>query len=218
MTLNTILVKRTKDKIMQDSKDLNWDEKLNVATEIFDFSEEDYQNYGYDPTPYIVLERLVGLDILNNDDVIVDYGCGKGRVGFFLNNQVGCRIIGIDHSERLLEMANKNLESYGDNGDIAFIHSKAEEYIPDEANRFYLFNPFSTKIFRWVLKRIEESYEKNPREILIFFYYSTIEYRLYLPTEPRLELVESLDFTAEEIGDTVDAKLSVFRFRPRKDL
>lgn len=199
---------------MQDSKDLNWDEKLNVDTEIFDFSEEDYQNYGYDPTPYIVLERLVQLDILNSEDVVVDYGCGKGRIGFFINSQVGCRIIGVDHSERLLEMANKNLESYGDNGEIVFVHSKAENFIPDEANRFYLFNPFSTKIFRWVLKRIEESFRKNPRDILIFFYYSTIEYRMYLPTEPRLELVESVDFAADEINDTVDARLSVFRFRP----
>lgn len=204
----------TKDKIMQNSGDLNWDEKLNVSTEIFDFSEEDYQNYGYDPTPYIVLEKLIQLDMLKKEDVVVDYGCGKGRISFFINNQVGCKVIGIDHSERLLEMAAKNLESYGDNGEIVFIHSKAEDYIPDEANRFYLFNPFSTKIFRWVLKRIEESYEKNPREILIFFYYSTIEYRLYLPSEPRLELIETLDFTADEINDTVDAKLSIFRFRP----
>ena len=201
---------------MHNSKDLNWDEKLKISTDIFDFSQEDYQNYGYDPTPYLVLERLVQLNILKKEDVVVDYGCGKGRISFFINSQVGCKVIGVDHSEKLLEIANKNLESYGKNDDIVFIHSKAEDYIPDEANRFYFFNPFSTKIFRWVLKKIEESYEKNPREMLIFFYYSTIEYRMYLPTEPRLELVKSLNFAADEINDTVDAKLDIFRFHPMK--
>lgn len=203
-----------KDKLMQNSGDLDWDEKLNVDTEIFDHADEDYQNYGYDPTPYIVLEDLVRLDLLSEDDVVVDYGCGKGRISFFINSQVGCRIIGIDHSERLLEMARRNLKSYGGCEDIVFIHSKAEEYVPDEANRFYFFNPFSTKIFRQVLRRIDESYKRKPREILIFFYYSTIEYKLYLPTETRLELIESLEFTEEQINDTSPAKLSVFRFRP----
>ena len=187
---------------MNDSNDLAWDSKLKVYTEIFDYFEEDYQNYGYDPTPYVVLEELVKLNLIKKEDVVVDYGCGKGRIGFFLNNQIGCRVIGVDHSERLLNVASKNLERYGDNGEITFVHSKAEEYVPDEAN-----------IFRQVLKRIEESKERNPREILIFFYYSTIEYITYLPTERRLELIKSVHFSEEVILDRVPAKLDVFRLK-----
>lgn len=203
---------------MLKSNDLYWDSKLNIKTMIFDYMEEDYQNYGYDPTPYIVLEELIKLDLIKKEDIIVDYGCGKGRIGFFLNNQIGCKVVGIDHSERLLKMATKNLESYGDNGDIKFIHSKAEEYLPTDANYFYFFNPFSTKIFRQVLRKIEESKENNPREILIFFYYSTVEYKIYLPTEPRLELIKSIDFTEEMINDQVPAKLDIFKFKIYKDL
>lgn len=198
---------------MNNSNDLFWDSKLNVHTDVFDYLEEDYQNYGYDPTPYVVLEKLIDLDILSSDDVLVDYGCGKGRVEFFINNQVGCKTIGIDHSKRLLSMAKNNLTSYGNNDNICFIHCKAEEYIPDEANCFYLFNPFSSKIFRQVLRRIEESRKANPREILIFFYYSTVEYNMYLPTESRLELVKSVTFSPEEIEDNVSAKLDVFKLK-----
>lgn len=201
---------------MQDSNDLMWDGKLNISSGSVDYSNEDSQNYGYDPTPYVVLEDLVRLDLLKKEDVVVDYGCGKGRIGFFLNDQVGCRVIGIDHDERLLETAKRNLEQY-ESDDVVFIYSKAEEYNPDGANRFYFFNPFSTRIFREVLKRIEESYEKSPRDILIFFYYSTIEYKLYLPTEPRLELIESVYFTAEKINDPQDAKLDIFRFHSLDD-
>lgn len=198
---------------MENSNDLEWDDKLNVSTNICDDSQEDDDNYGYDPTPYIVLEKMVRLDLLKKDDVIVDYGCGKGRACFFLNSQVGCKVIGIDFSSRLLEMANENLKRYGNDGNIIFINSKAEDYVPTDANCFYFFNPFSTKIFRQVLKRIGESYEKRPRDILIFFYHGTIEYELYLPTETRLELIESVEFTKEEINYISPAKLLVFRFR-----
>ena len=200
--------------MMKNSCSTDWDKKLNISTESVDYSDEDNQNYGYDPTPYIVLERLVELDILKKDDVVVDYGCGKGRICFFINSQVGCRIIGIDHSERLLEIARKNLEGYGDGADIDFVNSKAEDYVPDGANCLYFFNPFSSHVFQEVLRRIGESYGRNPREILIFFYYSTIEYRLYLPTEPRLKLVESVYFSEDEIDNDTPAKLDVFKFNP----
>ena len=199
---------------MECTNDLNWDRKLNISTEIIDYSKEDDDNYGYDPTPYVVLQNLIKLDILKKEDIIVDYGCGNGRIGFFLNNQIGCKVIGIDHDERMIEKANENLKRYGNNENIIFIHSKAEDCIPDESNCFYFFNPFSTKIFRKVLERIGESYKRQAREILIFFYYSTIEYKLYLPSEPRLELIESLDFSEEEINNDMPAKLTVFRFHP----
>ena len=199
--------------MIDHSYNQQWDEKLKIYTNIFDYFEEDYQNYGYDPTPYVVLEEMIKLELITQDDIVVDYGCGKGRIEFFLNNQIGCRVIGVDHSERLLKVAKNNLKLYGDNGKISFIHHKAETYTPREANMFYFYNPFSSKIFRQVLKRIEESLEENPREILIFFYYSTIEYKTYLPTEPRLELIESVNFTPEEINDRVPAKLDVFKFK-----
>lgn len=197
---------------MLGSRDCIWDEKLNVSTQSVDYSLEDDMNYGYDPTPYIVLERLVQLDLLKEEDVVVDYGCGKGRISFFINSQVGCKVVGIDHSENLLEIANENLKSYGGSDDIVFINAKAEEYMPDGANCLYFFNPFSSHIFQKVLKKIEESYETNPREILIFFYYSTIEYKLYLPTEPRLEIMDCVYFSEDEIGGDMPARLDVFRF------
>lgn len=198
---------------MKASDEEKWDMKLNVNTCVYDYSQEDYQNYGYDPTPYVVLEELVKLDLIKKDDIIVDYGCGKGRIGFFLNNQVGCKVIGIDHNKRLIKKAKNNLENYGYTEDIKFVYSKAEEYVPDEANSFYLFNPFSSKIFRQVLKKIEESKKNNPREILIFFYYSTIEYKLYLPTENRLELIQSIEFEEDIINDVNPAKLDVYRLK-----
>lgn len=202
------------DEILENDK--YWDEKLKIFTSVSDHSEEDDSNYGYDPTPYIVLEEMLKNGLLGEDDVLVDYGCGKGRLGFFLHNQTGCRVIGLDHSRRMIKKANKNLENYGRSDNIRFIHTKAEEYLPSkDANRFYFFNPFSSRIFAKVLTRIQESYDNNPREIIVFFYYSTIEYKLYLKTEPRLEFIDSVEFNGELVGDEGTAKLDIFRFNPQ---
>lgn len=202
------------DEILE--KDRFWDEKLNIFTSVSDHSEEDDSNYGYDPTPYIVLEEILKSDLLGKDDVLVDYGCGKGRLGFFFHNQTGCKVIGLDHSKRMIKKANKNLKNYGSSDEICFIHTKAEEYVPvDDANRFYFFNPFSSKIFAKVLEKIQQSHDKNPREIIVFFYYSTIEYKLYLKTEPRLELVDSMEFDGKLVADEGTAYLGIFRFKPK---
>lgn len=194
---------------------LKWERELNISTEGVDYLDEDASNYGYDPTPYVVLERMVQLGYINEDSVVVDYGCGKGRVGFFLASQLGCRVVGIDHCERMIEDANENLKSYAGGGEMVFIRSKAEDYCPLDADCLYFFNPFSTAVFRKVLERVGESVSANPREVLIFFYHSTIEYRLYLPTERRLEPVKSISFSEEDIDDSKPARLDVFRFTLR---
>ncbi len=59
------------DEILE--KDKIWDEKLNIFTSVSDHSEEDDSNYGYDPTPYVVLEEILKTDLLGKDDVLVDY-------------------------------------------------------------------------------------------------------------------------------------------------
>ena len=196
-----------------------WDKKLKIQTIGRDASGADAYRYPYEPTDYCVLQRLADSGYLRRDSVLVDYGCGKGRLGFFFHNQTGCRVIGLDHSKRMVKKANKNLQNYGNSAEICFIHTKAEEYLPVEnANRFYFFNPFSSKIFAKVLEKIQESYDKNPREIIIFFYYSTIEYKLYLKTEPRLELIDSVEFDGKLVADEGTANLDIFRFKPKDKL
>ena len=66
-----------------------------------------------------------------------------------------------------------------------------------------------------VLEKIQQSHDKNPREIIVFFYYSTIEYKLYLKTEPRLELVDSMEFDGKLVADEGTAYLDIFRFKPK---
>ena len=61
-----------------------WDELLGINTIGRDDSKADDNHHPYEPTPYTVLERLAESRYISAKDVVIDYGCGKARVGFFL--------------------------------------------------------------------------------------------------------------------------------------
>lgn len=170
----------------------SWDKKLNIATVGIDDSRADAFRYPYEPTPYSVLERIADSGFLDENSVVVDYGCGKGRVGFFLNRQLGCKAIGIEYDERIFAQAMENLRNYRGEG-ISLLNTRAEDYEPREADSFYFFNPFSVEILRAVLGNILESYYENPREMRPFFYFPSDEYLGELMTNDALMFVDEID-------------------------
>lgn len=170
-----------------------WDKKLNIDTIGRDASKEDEYHYPYEPTPYSVLERLVESNYISRDNIVIDYGCGKGRVGFFLNNSLGCKVIGIDFDEKMCDFARKNLLGYGKCSDIEFICESAEKYEIEVADCFYFFNPFSVEVLQSVIGKIRKSYYDNPRAIQLFFYYPSDEYISFLMTVPELCFIDEID-------------------------
>ena len=42
------------------------------------------------------------------ENVLVDYGCGAGRVDLFFSAETGCRSVGIDYDEKLIRKAESN--------------------------------------------------------------------------------------------------------------
>lgn len=88
-----------------------WDKLLKIHTTGRDDSNADQYCYPYEPTPYTVLERLANSGEIRKNHVLLDYGCGKGRVDFFLAYQTRCRAIGIEYDKRINAEACKNKES-----------------------------------------------------------------------------------------------------------
>ena len=171
-----------------------WDKLLRIKTTGRDDSKSDPYHYPYEPTPYEVLELLAQKGYLGKSNTLIDYGCGKGRVGFFLSYQTKCRSIGVDFNQRLYEKAMENKETAVSGGRTEFVHGYAEQYTVDPAaDRFYFFNPFSVELFQKVMGRIRESWYENPRSMLLFFYYPSEEYCGYLMTQPDLVLVEDIE-------------------------
>jgi SAM-dependent methyltransferase len=179
-----------------------WDKHLKIKTTGRDDSKSDQYRYPYEPTPYSVLERLANSGLIRKKDVMIDYGCGKGRVDFFLAYQTKANTIGIEYDERIYESALVNQKNAVSGNKTEFVLARAEEYeVMPEVNKCYFFNPFSVEILRKVMARIIESYYVNPRKILLFFYYPSEEYISYLMTVSELEFYDEID-----CGDLFEGK------------
>ena len=181
--------------MMHMKNDWQWDRKLHIHTRGRDGSKEDRDRYAYEPTPYGVLQKLSESGWIGRNDMLLDYGCGKGRVGLFLNAQTGCRSIGIDFNQDMVRAAEKNLEKMPAAGtDVQFVWADAARYqVPDDATRFYFFNPFSLRILEFVMQKILESWYRAPREMLLLFYYPSSDYVGFLTRSEMLSFVDELD-------------------------
>ena len=174
-------------------KENTWDKLLQIKTTGRDDSNADQYRYPYEPTPYSVLERLANSGLICKKDVVLDYGCGKGRVDFFLAYQTKAKTIGIEYDERIYQGALENQRTAVSRARTEFIMERAEEYkVPPEVNRYYFFNPFSVELLRKVVARIIESYYEKPREVFLFFYYPSEEYISYLMTVDELEFYDEI--------------------------
>ena len=180
----------------------NWDKLLQIKTTARDETNADEYHHPYEPTPYSVLERLAKSGLIGKEDVVLDYGCGKGRVGFFLSYRTKARTIGIEYNGRIYESALENQKTTISRFKPDFVLTRAEEYeVPPDVNRCYFFNPFSVEIFRKVMARITESWYENPREVFLFFYYPTDEYISYLMTVDELDFYDEIECGDLFVGD-----------------
>lgn len=188
-----------------------WDKLLQIKTTGRDDSRSDQYRYPYEPTPYSVLERLANSGFIRKKDVVLDYGCGKGRVDFFLSYQTKAKTIGIEYDERIFQSALDNQRTAVSGAKTEFAMERAEEYeVPDEVNRCYFFNPFSVELLRKVMARIIESYYENPREIFLFFYYPSEEYISYLMTVDELEFYDEIECKDLFGGNDVRERIMIF--------
>ena len=179
---------------MMGNQENNWDKLLQIQTCGRDERNADAYHHPYEPTPYCVLERLVKSGFLGEDDTVLDYGCGKGRVSFFLSYRTKSRTIGIEYDAHIYKDALKNRSSAISKVKPDFLLIQAEEYeVPPEVNRCYFFNPFSLEILHKAMARILTSYYEHPREILLFFYYPSDAYISYLMTVDELEFYDEIE-------------------------
>ena len=121
-----------------ENKESRWDKLLKIKTSGRDDSRADQYRYPYEPTPYCVLESLANAGYIGKKNTLIDYGCGKGRVDFFLSYQTRCRSIGIEYDDRIYQTAVDNKETAVSSGRVEIVMANAETYcVPAAADRFY---------------------------------------------------------------------------------
>ena len=193
-------------------KEHSWDKLLQIKTTGRDETNADEYHHPYEPTSYCVLERLVSSDLINEEDVVLDYGCGKGRVDFFLSYRTKAKTIGIEYDEHIYQGALENLKNVISRVKPQFMLANAETYeVPAEVNRCYFFNPFSVEILHKVMARIIESYYENPREMFLFFYYPSDEYIAYLMTVDELDFYDEIECDDLFEGSDFRERIMIFQ-------
>ena len=193
-------------------KEHSWDKLLQIKTTGRDETNADEYHHPYEPTSYCVLERLVSSDLIAEEDVVLDYGCGKGRVDFFLSYRTKAQTIGIEYDEHIYLGALENLKNVISRVKPQFVLTNAEAYdVPAEVNRCYFFNPFSVEILHKVMARIIESYYENPREMFLFFYYPSDEYIAYLMTVDDLDFYDEIECDDLFEGNDPRERIMIFQ-------
>ena len=189
----------------------SWDKLLQIKTVGRDETNADEYHHPYEPTPYSVLERLANSGFIGKDDVVLDYGGGPGRGGFFLSCRRSAKTVGIEYDERIYQSALENQKTTISRIKPDFVLTKAEEYeVPPEINRCYFFNPFSVEILHKVLARICESWYEHPREVFLFFYYPADEYISFLMTVDELEFYDEIECDDLFAGNDPRERIMIF--------
>ena len=177
---------------------------------------ESIHYHRYEPTAYFALETLANSYSLSSNDNIVDFGCGKGRLNFFLNHFYQCNVTGIEMNKLFYENCLDNKKSYIKkhkkcDDKIHFINCLAQDYkIKPEDNKFYFFNPFSQQIFISIIKNILDSVDKSNRPVDIILYYSSYEYLYYLENNTCFQLINEIPLPGLHEYD-IREKFSIYR-------
>ncbi|WP_026695154.1 class I SAM-dependent methyltransferase [Peribacillus kribbensis] len=168
-------------------KEHYFDKLLNIKTEGDQRGFNSSLHYHrYEPTPYGALAELFHSYEVKSTDSFVDFGCGKGRLNFYVHHFFQASATGIEMNEEFYREAVKNRDSYFKKKSryrerLQFLCCLAEEYeIQPADNRFYLFNPFSVQVFMKVVQNILKSVEEFQRNVELILYYPADDYVFYL--------------------------------------
>ena len=180
--------------------DQDYEKLLNIKTsgdqKIF-YKSVHYSRY--EPTAYSALEVLSKEYNFTAEDNVVDFGCGKGRLNFYINHFFDSTVTGIEMNSFFYEEAIGNKRDYlkkhkKKNDKINFSNCFAQKYkINPTDNKFYFFNPFSIQIFMKVIENILISAEKYERTIDVILYYSSNEYIYFLENNTPFVLVKEIN-------------------------
>ena len=134
----------------------------------------DADRLAYIPSQWLTLPRALRRSELTADDVLVDFGCGKGRivVEAALLYRLK-RVVGVELSPELVQIARGNLARNRlllRTRDVEIVESDVLAYpIPDDVTVAYFFHPFQGPIFSHVIDELIATVDRSPRRLRIIY-------------------------------------------------
>jgi len=138
-------------------------------------------------------EELVELCNIGKGKYVLDVGCGTGKTSCFLAKKYGCRVVGVDTSEKMLDWSKERAKEEG-------VDSRVEFRVADAQNL-----PFEDNSFDAVICESVNAFIKNKQRALSEYVrvtkpggYVGLNESTWIK-EPPTELVEYFSSTVEEV-------------------
>jgi SAM-dependent methyltransferase len=162
---------------------------------------------------YYALSLIFKNEAIAADEVLVDVGCGKGRViNWWLSKRLSNRIVGLELDPEIAVHTRERLRSYRN---VTIIAGDAIENLPADGSLFFLFNPFARSVANRFKERVLQSARRDHIRI---FYYNCVHVDVFendarFSVEHRKLISDDCPAPRREILDRLLDTLAVIRLR-----
>jgi len=117
-------------------------------------------------TKYSVLPIIFKMVPISKNDVLVDVGCGKGRViNYWLSRKLSNKIIGLELDKDVAKKTASHLSRWNN---VTIINGNAIKNIPKDGTIFYFYNPFSEEMVNLFEETLSVLYKNKPIKIVYY--------------------------------------------------
>ena len=190
------LAAQSADRLLEQFANRLWDRGLDtsVTVHLHEYLLDDRVHYL--ASAWHVLPRALRHVGISNTDTFVEFGCGKGRVVHQAARRPFRRVIGVEVSPELAEVARTVLAARADRHrcrNVEIVVSDVKQYpVPDDFTIGYFFRPFGDDTLAMVLRGIVESIDRNPRRVRLIYVWPTDRTRSMILGTDRFRLVKQL--------------------------
>jgi hypothetical protein len=133
-----------------------------------------YNTAYYGTPPSMFLQALGRLEINFADFTFIDLGAGKGRVILLASDFPFQKVIGVEFSENLAAVANRNISQYHPHSrqceNVGCIPGDASEFsFPPGPLVIFMWNPFVGVVFDRMVANLQDSLRQEPREVYLLY-------------------------------------------------
>ncbi len=124
---------------------------------LIDKGEQDVHTYG--ETPLTTLEQIAHECRLSIRDTVFELGCGRGRSCFWLNQFIGCSVVGIDHIPGFISRANKVKKRFN----ITGVEFRLEDLLGSDLTGATVIYLYGTCLTDLCIQTLIEHFSRLPR-------------------------------------------------------
>jgi SAM-dependent methyltransferase len=149
------------------------DRGLNTTDLAVEPEHDHFDRLPYKPSAWHVLPRALRYLGVSHHDTFVDFGCGKGRVLHQAAKRPFRRVVGVEISPALADVARAGLAARSHEHrcrDVEIVVADAKDYqVPDDLTIAYVFHSFRGETLDAVLRGITDSIDRNPRRVRLIY-------------------------------------------------